>query len=268
MSTRHFRSLLHQESVPRWAAGEGDGGMKETRLRYMTWLDSTTTTITPSTKRAAAGYDLASLQAIFTQAREQYDNAQPPLGDWLVMRDMAAVLQSYGVALVAAVPERAARDGSVVFDAADADAVFLQALLARLRESYGTAQAPQDIFLLEQAIATLLGAQAIAVPGWSGPAPGGPMVPDKIVPGGPMVPTTKRRKRQEATTATIASAAGLQAVLAHLREPYGAPGVDTVPLPVFLVMQSVATMLQGQGLTIPGWPPVLGDGSTVIGPSD
>lgn len=86
------------------------------------WLDGTATAITP--------YDLTALVSILVQAREQYDSAPPPLGDWLAMRDMAAVLQSSDVA--AAVPETQARGGSVVFDA---DAVFLQTLLARLQAS-------------------------------------------------------------------------------------------------------------------------------------
>lgn len=242
--------------------------MVEMRLMYLASLDGTTTTITPSSKRAAAAYDLSALAALAAQACEQYDGAPPPLGDWLVMRDMAAVLQSYGVAPpAAAVPEPQALGSGIV----DAKAAFLQAWLAQLQASYGTDKAPQDILLIEQTLAALLAARGIAVPGWSAPFPGGPMIPDKTIPGGPMVPSTKtRRKRQDATTTTTISAdARLQAALARLGEPYGAPGADAMPpLPVFLVMQSAATMLQGRGLTLPGWPPVLGGGSTVIGPSD
>lgn len=251
--------------------------MVKINLMYLDSIDGTTITITPSTKRAAAAYDLTALAALLAKAHEQYDGVPPPLGDWLVMRDMAAVLRSYGVAPAAAtaVLEPQALSG----DIADANAAFLQAWLARLQASYGTDEAPQDIILLEQTLAALLAARGIAVPGWSAPfpggpmvpdktVPGGPMIPDKTVPGGPMVPSTKTRKREENATTTSADA-GLQAALARLGAPYGAPGTNAVPpLPVYLVMQSAATMLQGRGFTLPGWPPVLGGGSTVIGPSD
>ena len=48
--------------------------MVETRLTYLALLDGTTTTITPSTKRAAAAYDLTALAALLAQAYEQASN--------------------------------------------------------------------------------------------------------------------------------------------------------------------------------------------------
>ncbi|ORY66012.1 uncharacterized protein BCR38DRAFT_407993 [Pseudomassariella vexata] len=258
--------------------------------------DGTTTTIYPSTKRAAATYDIEALASILEIQVQAYDGAIPPMADWLVLQDIAAVLESYDFLILPGTttvvgPRTKQRRGTIQLGDS-VNTVALQALLAMLEATYGLAP-PRDIFLIEQSIATILYAQGISVPGWISPDPtvpggvlipgpyipgggitpdptipggkitpdpyypGGAIIPDPTVPGGAIHPSDRKRDESDA---------GLLDALTELEAQYGTYGSGKIPEPVFIVMQNIATILQADGVVVPEWPNL--GGSTTIEPSD
>lgn len=84
---------------------------------------------------------------------------------------------------------------------------------------------------------------------------GAPIVPDPVASGSPLQPSDRRRQ------APISDPAALLAALELLEEQYGNYGSGTIPVPVFLIMQNIVTILQDiPGVVIAGWP-LLGAGS-------
>ena len=181
------------------------------------------------------------------------------------------------------------------------DMYGLKAALAALYAAYGSPQkAPQNVFLIEQVIVAYLTLCGQTVPGWTtitpgntipggpitpdptipggplvpdptvpgGPitpdptVPGGPITPDPTVPGGPIEPSDKRQ-------APVSDPSTLLAALQLLESNYGAYGSGTIPVPLFLIMENMVTILQAiPGVAVPGWPS-LGAGSTgAMEPSD
>lgn len=214
------------------------------------------------------------------------------MADWIIMRDMAAILESYGTAtsvkIPGATPTTAKRANTI--DLSDSvNTASLQVLYHMLQDAYGnSADTPRDIFLIQQTTVSILGAQGIVVPGWKSTVPGGPLIPDNTViggplvpdatiPGGPMIPdvtipggemkpSTKFRRDGGGDAAALK---GLQASLEALEAQYGSPFASAaiLPLPALLIMQNIATVLQANEFVVPGWPPLLGPGTVVIGPS-
>ena len=91
--------------------------------------------------------------------------------------------------------------------------------------------------------------------------PGGPLVPDPTVPGGALVPSNRRRQ------APVGDPAALLSALTTLETSYGTYGSGKIPVPVWLIMVNIVTILQSiPGVVVPGWP-VLGQGSVVLVPS-
>lgn len=245
--------------------------------------DGTSTTIYPSTRRSAPGYDIEKLEAILESALQQYDGGRPPLADWLVIQHIAAVLKSYDIIIdqsssdASSLSKTNDRRGCTIAVGDSVNIIALQALLAVLEATYGLTP-PRDILLIEQTIATILETQGIIIPGFPVPGgslnpdptipggglnpdptiPGGGLTPDPTVPGGPLEPSTRRR------TADF-DVKGLQAALTRLEAEYGGYGSGTVPTAVFILMQNIATVLQAEGVTVAGWPNL--GGSTTIGPS-
>ncbi|KAI0136433.1 hypothetical protein BJ170DRAFT_677309 [Xylariales sp. AK1849] len=76
--------------------------------------------------------------------------------------------------------------------------------------------------------------------------PGGDLTPDPTIPGGGLNP--------DPTTP-----------LAQFEVQYDRSGM--IAPPVFIIMQNMVTIIEAEGVVIAGWP-VLGGGSTAIGPSD
>ncbi|ETS86618.1 hypothetical protein PFICI_00446 [Pestalotiopsis fici W106-1] len=235
--------------------------------------DGTSTVIYPSTRRSFPDYDIEKLESIFESLLQEYNGERPPLDDWLVIQHTAAVLKSYGISI-----EQYRTDTKRSVPTGDSvNVVALQALLALLEATYGSSP-PLDIYLIEQTIATILGTQGIIVPGFPIPGgaitpdptipggvitpdptiPGGSITPDPTVPGGSINPSTKKRDNPDVE--------GLLAALAQLEAAYGSYGSGSVPVAVFIIMQNIVTILQADGVSVPGWPD-LGGGSTVIGPS-
>lgn len=205
------------------------------------------------------------------------------MADWIVLQDMAAILKSYGIATSVKTPEATPTTTAKRADTIDlgdsVNTALLQALYHMLQGAYGNnADTPRDIFLVQQSIVTILGAQGIVIPGWKSTVPGGPLVPDATVPGGPMIPdvTVPGGEMRPSTKAKrngggggAVSLKGLQAALEALEAQYGSPFASTavLPVPALLIMQNVVAVLQANEFVIPGWPPLLGPGTVVIGPS-
>ncbi|KAK8033191.1 hypothetical protein PG991_002589 [Apiospora marii] len=252
--------------------------------------DGTITIITPSTKRAAASYDVEALRVIFESFVRKYNGERLPMADWIIMRDMAAVLESYGIATSVKTPGATAKRANTIDLGDSVNTESLQALYDMLQDAYGNnADTPRDIFLIQQTIVSILGAQGIVIPGWKSTVPGGPLIPDNTfiggplvpdatVPGGPMIPDVtipggemkpSTKVRRDGGKDDAATLKGLQAALEALEAQYGSPFASTavLPLPALLIMQNVATVLQANEFVIPGWPPLLGPGTVVIGPS-
>lgn len=83
---------------------------------------------------------------------------------------------------------------------------------------------------------------------------GSAIVPDPEVSGSPLEPSDKRQ-------APIADPAALLAALELLEAQYGNYGSGTIPVPVFLIMTNIVTILQDiPGVVVAGWP-LLGAGS-------
>lgn len=78
------------------------------------------------------------------------------------------------------------------------------------------------------------------------------LVPDTTVPGGAITPSSKRQ---------VSDPTALLSALQLLESEYGNYGSGTVPVPIFLIMENMVTVLQAIPVTVPGWP-VLGAGST------
>ncbi|KAF3010506.1 hypothetical protein E8E14_008564 [Neopestalotiopsis sp. 37M] len=239
--------------------------------------DGTSTIIYPSTRRSFPDYDIEKLKSIFESLLQEYNGERPSLDDWLVTQHIAAVLQSYGISI-----EQTQATGTNRRRGNTVNVVALQALLALLEATYGSSP-PLDIYLIEQTIATILGTQGIIVPGFPIPGgaitpdptipgggitpdptiPGGSITPDPTIPGGSINPSTKKEKKKRTDDSDVD---GLLAALAQLEAAYGSYGSGSVPVSVFIIMQNIVTILQAEGVSVPGWPD-LGGGSTVIGPS-
>jgi hypothetical protein len=254
-------------------------------ITIVTSPDGTSTTISPSNKRSTPDYDIGKLETILESLLQKYNGARPPLEDWLVIQHIAAVLKSYGITVeespdgtVTILKPSDKRSGAVA-ERDTPNVVALQALLALLEATYGSAP-PRDIYLIEQTIATVLGAQGIVVPGFTIPGgsitpdptiPGGAITPDPTIPGGsitpdPTIPGGSLQPSNKRATPGF-DVAGLEAALTQLEAQYGTYGSGTIPVSVFIIMQNIVTILQAEGVTVAGWPN-LGGGSTTIGPSN
>ncbi|KAB5554944.1 hypothetical protein GE09DRAFT_144430 [Coniochaeta sp. 2T2.1] len=254
--------------------------------------DGTSTTIKPSDKRDVftPDFDLVGLEIAYEKLVQSLGDSKPSLSTWLTIQHMEALLKLYGITIEKSPagttttirPGKKARRqtftiGKQTCESADIPA--LKATLATLYAVYGPpSKAPQNIFLLEQVIVSYLTLCGQTVDGWTtltpgnpipgGPItpdptkPGGPIIPDPTVPGGPIKPSDKRQ-------APVSDPSALLAALQLLESKYGGYGSGTIPVPVFLIMENIVTILQDiPGVAVPGWP-LLGAGSTSgVHPSD
>lgn len=258
--------------------------------------DGTFTVIKPSHKKRDVAvtphFDLGGLEAAYSELLQAAAGSaeQPAFETWLVLQHLAGLLEMYGAPVPHSVP--AAKRGEKntltagIKKCSLADVSGLRAALTALLAAYGhPSSAPRSVFLIEQVIVIALQVCGKTVPGWTTlipgrPIPGGPLVPDPTVPGGPLVPDltrpggplkpSERRGRRAAAedNADEGAAQALLASLEALEQAYGGYGSADVPVPVWLVMVNAVTVLQGSyGIKLPGWPPVLGDGSVVLRPS-
>jgi hypothetical protein len=250
--------------------------------------DGTWTIIKPSDKRdVGTQLNPKGLQdayfALMKAASEVYPS-QPSFANWLAIQQISGLLEIYGVSTTLTVdsaghPKRQTDTITVGSKTCQlADVMGLRAALAALLVAYGEpSKAPVNIFLVEQVIVTALQLCGQSVAGWTtiipgSPIPGGPMIPDPTVPGGPLIPDPtvpggeikpSDRKRQ----APVGDPAALLAALKTLEEAYGTYGSGKIPVPVWLIMVNIVTILQTfPGVVVPGWP-VLGQGSVVLTPS-
>jgi hypothetical protein len=250
--------------------------------------DGTWTIIKPSDKRdVGTQLNPKGLQdayfALMKAASEVYPS-QPSFANWLAIQQISGLLEIYGVSTALTVdsaghPKRQTDTITVGSKTCQlADVMGLRAALAALLVAYGEpSKAPVNIFLVEQVIVTALQLCGQSVAGWTtiipgSPIPGGPMIPDPTVPGGPLIPDPtvpggeikpSDRKRQ----APVGDPAALLAALKTLEEAYGTYGSGKIPVPVWLIMVNIVTILQTfPGVVVPGWP-VLGQGSVVLTPS-
>jgi hypothetical protein len=250
--------------------------------------DGTWTIIKPSDKRDVdTQLNPKGLQeayfALMKAASEVYPS-QPSFANWLAIQQISGLLEIYGVETTLTVdsaghPKRQTDTFTVGSKTCQlADVMGLRAALAALLVAYGEpSKAPVNIFLVEQVLVTALQLCGQSVAGWTtlipgSPIPGGPMIPDPTVPGGPLIPDPtvpggeikpSGRKRQ----APVGDPAALLDALKTLEEAYGTYGSGKIPVPVWLIMVNIVTILQTfPGVVVPGWP-VLGQGSVVLTPS-
>ncbi|KAK0717915.1 hypothetical protein B0T26DRAFT_741070 [Lasiosphaeria miniovina] len=266
--------------------------------------DGTSTTIKPSDKRdvaLTADFDVAGLEQAYGALLSSVSSEKPSFTTWLTLEQIADMLEIYGVSVdhlsLFDAGKRQISIGGKTCQASDV--MGLKAALAALLTAYGDpAHAPPNVFLVEQIIVTALQICGQSVQGWTtltpgNPIPGGaiipnptipggaitpdpttpggaitpdpynpgsPIRPDPYNPGGPMKPSDKRQ-------APIKDPAALLAALHTLEDKYGRYGSGTIPVPIFLIMVNIVTILQDiPGVVVPGWP-ILGQGSVVFGPS-
>ena len=259
--------------------------------------DGTWTIIKPSDKKrdvatTTAQFDLTGLQKAYSALLAA--NPKPSFANWLALQQMASLLEIYGASVSLTVStKRQSTDPTLTIGTKAcqlADVMGLRAALAALLTAYGSpANAPPSIFLVEQVLVTALQICGQSVAGWTtlipgNPLPGGPIIPNPTIPGGPIIPdpttpgspivpdpTTPggeiKPSDKKARQAPVGDPAALFAALQVLEAAYGGYGSGTIPVPVWLIMVNVVTILQTfPGVVVPGWP-VLGQGSVVIGPS-
>ncbi|KAK4158073.1 hypothetical protein C8A00DRAFT_28971 [Chaetomidium leptoderma] len=253
--------------------------------------DGTWTTIKPSDKRDVQ-FDVTGLETAYfalLQAASDIAPAQPSFANWLALQQISGLLETYGISTASFTVDSAGHpkrqtDTITVGTATCAliDVMGLRAALAALLTAYGPpSKAPVNIFLIEQVIVTALHICGQSVEGWTtiipgSPVPGGPMVPDPTVPGGPMIPDPtvpgaeikpSDKKMKMRRQAPVGDPAAMLAALKTLEDAYGVYGSGKIPVPVFLIMVNLVTILQSiPGVLVPGWP-VLGQGSVVLTPS-
>jgi hypothetical protein len=262
--------------------------------------DGTFTTIKPSDKKreAAVKLDLTGLQTAYfllLRAATSISPAQPSFANWLAMQQLSDLIILYGGSTEFTSTGDAAgrhpkrQDDIITIGKGTChagDLMGLRAALAALLTAYGhPSKAPVNIFLIEQVIVTALQLCGQSVAGWTtftpdAPVPGAPMVPDVTIPGGPMVPDItvpgapmvpsdkKMRSRHARRQApALGDATAMLTALRTLEVAYGTYGSGTIPVPVWLIMVNMVTILQSiPGVQVPGWP-VLGQGSVVLQPS-
>ncbi|KAK4198380.1 hypothetical protein QBC40DRAFT_205111 [Triangularia verruculosa] len=231
----------------------------------------------------SADFDLAGLEKAYkellTTAQLATTAGQPSFANWITLSTIADILELYGVKVdrtlhkLPALPKRQADSITIGGRTCKViDILGLRAALAALQIAYGddAAKAPSTIFLIQQVLVTALQLCGQSVPGWTSiipgnPIPGGPVVPQPTIPGGPLVPEPYPSDKRQAPG--LSNATDLLAALNILEKAYGTYGSGTIPVPVWLIMVNLVTILQTiPGTVVPGWP-VLGQGSVVLTPS-
>ncbi|KAK4215324.1 hypothetical protein QBC37DRAFT_281875 [Rhypophila decipiens] len=253
--------------------------------------DGTSTIIKPSDKKRdvvsltplSPDFDLAGLETSYRAMIQSLGSSSPSFGTWLALQQIADLLQVYGVTVDRSAatftplltPKRQIAIGGKACELTDI--MGLKAALAALLTAYGDpSKAPTNIFLIEQVIVTALQICGQSVQGWTtltpgNPIPGAPMVPDKTVPGGAIVPDKPvpgaPLKPSDKRQVPVKDPAALLDALHLLEKQYGTYGSGKIPVPIFLIMVNMVTILQDiPGVVVPGWP-VLGQGSVSIYPS-
>jgi hypothetical protein len=279
-----YESLLHQDHL-----SFQETIIKEKLKSYLLGCgitiikspDGTTTTIKPSDKKRDVynpDFDLTGLEKAYEQLIQSVGDSQPSFATWLTIQHMEALLKLYGITIEKSPagttttirPGKARRQTFTIGKQTCqlSDIYSLKTALATLYAAYGDpAKAPQNIFLVEQVIVSYLTLCGQTVNGWTtltpgNPIPGGAITPDPTTPGGQISPSNKRQ-------APVSDPSALLAALQLLESKYGGYGSGTIPVPVFLIMENIVTILQDiPGVTVPGWP-LLGAGSTgAIQPSN
>ena len=249
--------------------------------------DGTWTIIKPSDKRDAK-FDTTGLQAAYVallQASSTLVPSQPSFPTWLALQQIGGILELYGATTTftidSAHPKDKRQSNTITIGTQScqlADIAGLRAALAALIKAYGhPSKAPANIFLIEQVLVAAIQLCGQGVDGWTtlvpgNTIPGGPMIPDVTVPGGaitpdPTIPGGEIKPSDRKRQAPVGDPAALLAALKTLEDAYGTYGSGTIPVPVWLIMVNVVTILQSiPGVVVPGWP-VLGQGSVVLTPS-
>jgi hypothetical protein len=250
--------------------------------------------------------NVAGLEAAYDELLKAAAEAgRPSFANWLVLQHIADLLDIYlsepvdrsakGIAAELSTvteAEKAKRQSDTITVGTRtcqvADIMGLRAALAALLTAYGDpATSPANIFLVEQVIVSALQLCGQSVAGWTtltpgSPIPGGPIVPQPTIPGGPMKPDPtipggpitpdpyipgSPIKPSPRDAASEESELVLLDTLRVLESAYGGYGNTAVPAPVWWIMVNLVTVLQGMGVTVPGWP-VLGQGTVVLTPSN
>ncbi|KAK3903295.1 hypothetical protein C8A05DRAFT_32988 [Staphylotrichum tortipilum] len=249
--------------------------------------DGTWTTIKPSDKRDAK-LDVSGLQFAYfalLQASSTLLPSQPSFPTWLALQQIGGILELYGATTTFTIDSAGGqhkRQSNTITigsqSCALADIAGLRAALAALIRAYGhPSKAPANIFLIEQVLVAAIQLCGQGVEGWTtltpgATIPGGPMIPDTTIPGGaitpdPTIPGGEIKPSDRRRQAPVGDPAALLAALKTLEDAYGKYGSGTIPVPVWLIMVNVVTILQSiPGVVVPGWP-VLGQGSVVLTPS-
>ncbi|KAK3318006.1 hypothetical protein B0H66DRAFT_220817 [Apodospora peruviana] len=247
--------------------------------------DGTSTTIKPSDKRDLSlatnetpTFDLVGLEAGYSALVQSLGSSTPSFTTWLALQQMVDLLEVYGIEIDRASVTLGKRQIAIGGKACElTDIMGLKAALAALLTAYGDpTKAPANIYLIEQVIVTALQICGQSVQGWTtltpgNPIPGGPIKPDPTQPGAPLKPDPSQPgaplKPSDKRQVPVKDPAALLEALHLLEKQYGSYGSGKIPVPIFLIMVNMVTILQDiPGVVVPGWP-VLGQGSTSIYPS-
>ncbi|KAK0736119.1 hypothetical protein B0T21DRAFT_450946 [Apiosordaria backusii] len=231
----------------------------------------------------SAEFDLSGLEKAYkellTAAQLATGAGQPSFANWIALSTIADILELYGVKVdrslhnLTPLPKR------------QTDSITIGGRTCKVIDILGLRAA---LAALQQVLVTALQLCGQTVPGWTtiipgNPIPGSPVVPQPTVPGGPLVPEPyvpgspvvpeptipggpiKPSDKRQAPG--LSNATDLLAALHILEKAYGTYGSGTIPVPVWLIMVNLVTILQTiPGTVVPGWP-VLGQGSVVLTPS-
>ncbi|KAK3687603.1 hypothetical protein B0T22DRAFT_375545 [Podospora appendiculata] len=245
--------------------------------------DGTVNDTTPAVEDPTAPFDVAGLLQSYDALVASIGSTEPAFFTYLALQQIADLLAVYGIVVDLPASTIEKRGAAIVSRSCQtSDTQGLSSALAALLKAYGSPnKAPANIYLIEQILVLALQLCGQSPAGWTTltpntPIPGAPIKPDlPTYPGAPLItpdPTTpgspiQVSDRRSVVASTKADTEALSSAFNILEQLYGSYESGTIPLPLFLIMINIVTILQSTGgQTVPGWP-ILGPGTVVIGPS-
>lgn len=99
------------------------------------------------------------------------------------------------------------------------------------------------------------------------PSEGGDLEPEDPVIGGPIKPSDRKKRSLHRRQHPSLDLDALLETLAQLEDAYGSFGSGDIPMPIFIIMQTIVALLQSYGQETKGWPDLVGDSVSMIPPS-
>jgi hypothetical protein len=89
------------------------------------------------------------------------------------------------------------------------------------------------------------------------PSEGGAIIPDDPEEGAPLKPSDRKSRSVKRQHPTM-DMDGLFHALKELEDVYGSFGSGDIPMPIFIIMQTIVALIQSYGLKADGWPDLVG----------